>query len=725
MPNSEETGQIHVNELDCPTEQSRIARQLEASSGISSIAYDLKNRQISIAFDPLLISLENIRDSIENGCGYTCRIIESGGHESHVNSLTKRNTIVNEILLSRQGLVIYATFSLLLGMLLGVTGEKSAEVILYAISIIFSFVWIGPRVVLSVFNLRMDIFSLVSIAILGAMVLGLWDEAATVGVLFGVSELLETFAAQRARVSIDMLMKLQPDKAERIEADNSISVVDPSELNIGDMVRIRPGQKVPIDGVVHDGVTHIDQKVITGESLMVEAGTGSEVFAGTVNGDGLIQIEVIRQLKDSIVSQIARKVSQAQTKRAPIERIVDQFARFYTPAIVLIASLIVILPPLYFQFLNQPTNWQDWLFRGLVLLVIACPCALVISTPVAVVCALANSAKNGILVREGFVIEQFSQLQLIAFDKTGTLTQGRPQVQEIMKLSDKLTESDIIGMAAALGQAGSHVVSRSLVDYAEDNVINIPEANEVKEIPGLGTTGYINQQLVYLGSHRFIDKESLCSPAVHQIVVAAEKSSGTGVMIASKENAIAWIRLVDQPRKESAKMISDLKKMKIATMMLTGDNFNTAGEIAAMIGIEDYRAGLLPHEKSDLIEKLVQKEFKRVGMVGDGVNDAPSLVAATVGISMGDIASAITSQAADVVLINNNLNSISRLVRISKATNFIIHTNIILAIFSKFLVLILAVSGYANFLLAMLSDVGISIIVILNSLRLLKFEMKN
>jgi Cd2+/Zn2+-exporting ATPase len=491
------------------------------------------------------------------------------------------------------------------------------------------------------------------------------------------------------------------------------------------MVRIRPGQKVPIDGVVHDGVTHIDQKVITGESLMVEAGTGSEVFAGTVNGDGLIQIEVIRQLKDSIVSQIARKVSQAQTKRAPIERIVDQFARFYTPAIVLIASLIVILPPLYFQFLNQPTNWQDWLFRGLVLLVIACPCALVISTPVAVVCALANSAKNGILVREGFVIEQFSQLQLIAFDKTGTLTQGRPQVQEIMKLSDKLTESDIIGMAAALGQAGSHVVSRSLVDYAEDNVINIPEANEVKEIPGLGTTGYINQQLVYLGSHRFIDKESLCSPAVHQIVVAAEKSSGTGVMIASKENAIAWIRLVDQPRKESAKMISDLKKMKIATMMLTGDNFNTAGEIAAMIGIEDYRAGLLPHEKSDLIEKLVQKEFKRVGMVGDGVNDAPSLVAATVGISMGDIASAITSQAADVVLINNNLNSISRLVRISKATNFIIHTNIILAIFSKFLVLILAVSGYANFLLAMLSDVGISIIVILNSLRLLKFEMKN
>lgn len=724
MPQSEEKGRIHVRELDCPTEQSRIAQVLDGRPGIHSLDYDLNHREMKIVFDPALVSLDQITESISRDCGYQCRIISAPEQNSDKAADYQKSGLISEILSSRKSLVLIAASALLAGLCFWLAGQNHAEIAFYAISIFFSLAWIGPRLVLSVTNRRMDIFGLVGLAIVGAMILGLLDEAATVGVLFGVSELLESFAAQRARVSIDSLMALQPDQAERLEKDGSWQIVDPSQLQVGETVRVRPGQKIPVDGIVRQGQTHFDQKVITGESVLVEAGPGSEVFAGTLNSDGMIQVEVARRLSESIVSQIAKKVGQAQTRRAPIERVVDQFARLYTPVIVFVASVIITIPPVYHQLLNQPTQWRDWLFRGLVLLVIACPCALVISTPVAVVCALANAARNGILVREGFVVEQFSQLQLIAFDKTGTLTEGQPRVQEILNLTKHLSDLEIMGIAASLGQEGSHVVSRALVRYAQENAIEIPKASEVKEIPGLGTIGNVNGRLIYLGSHRFIDGEGLCHAVDHKKIAEAEKLSGTGVMIASQENAIAFIRLADKPRAESQNMLAELKKMNVSTMMLTGDNFNTASEVSVSIGIEKFRAGMMPQEKSELIENLVQKEGKKVGMVGDGVNDAPSLVAATVGISMGEIASAITSQAADVVLINNNLNSICRLIRLSSATNFIIRTNIILATGAKLFVMLLAIFGLANFLLAMLSDVGVSLIVIMNSLRILKLEMK-
>lgn len=724
MPKSEEKGRIYVRELDCPTEQGRIAQVLDGRPGIHLLDYDLNHREVEIVFDPALVSLEDVSESIRRDCGYQCKIISADEQINGRTSETQKTGLIVELLTSRKSLVLIAALALLTGLLFWLVGPKFAEITFYAISICFSLAWIGPRLLLSVSNRRMDIFGLVGLAIVGAIVLGLWDEAATVGVLFGVSELLESFAAQRARVSINSLMALQPDQAERLEKDGSWQIIDPSQLQVGETVRVRPGQKIPIDGIVRQGETHIDQKVITGESVLVEARSGSEVFAGTLNSDGMIQVEATRQLSESIVSQIAKKVGQAQTRRAPIERIVDQFARLYTPIIVFVASLIITIPPIYSLLLNQPTHWRDWLFRGLVLLVIACPCALVISTPVAVVCALANAARHGILVREGFVIEQFSQLQFIAFDKTGTLTEGQPRVQEILNLTKHLSDQEIMGIAASLGQEGSHVVSRALVRFAEENAIEIPRASDVKEIPGLGTIGNVNGELIYLGSHRFIEGEGLCRATDHQKITEAEKLAGTGVMIASRENAIAFVRLADRPREESQNTLAELKKMNVSTMMLTGDNFNTASEVASIIGIEEFHAEMMPQEKSELIEKLVQKESKKVGMVGDGVNDAPSLVAATVGISMGKIASAITSQAADVVLMNNNLNSICRLIRLSRATTFIIRTNIILATGAKLLVMILAILGMANFLMAMLSDVGVSLIVIMNSLRILKYELK-
>lgn len=720
------SGKMKIKELDCPTEQSRIASVLETIPGIDTTKYDLKLGEIEITFEPNLTTIDFIKEQIVQGCGYSCRVILPLGDVKQDQETDQKST--NKLigfLNNRQLLVVMAGIALLSGLFFWLIGVQSAERVCYASSIVFSLGWIAPRVYLSVKSRRMDIFGLVGLAIMGAILLGLWDEAATVGVLFGISELLEAFAARRAKVSIDSLMELQPDQAELLQKDGSVIAVDPSQLQLSDLVRVRPGQKIPIDGVIRTGETHIDQKVITGESMPVEAQIGSNVFAGTLNGEGMIQVEVTRVLGDSIVSQIARKVSQAQVRRAPIERVVDQFARLYTPMIVLIAGIIITFPPIYHLLMNQPTAWPDWLFRGLVLLVIACPCPLVISTPVAVVCALANAAKHGILVREGFVIEQFSQLQTIAFDKTGTLTKGQPQVQQILNFNQKLNDQEIIGLAAALGQEGSHVVSRALVRHATENGIAIPKANDVQEIPGQGTTGEVNGQLLYLGSHRFIDGQQTCSQEAHEQIAKAEQEPGTGVMLASGGNVIAWIRLMDEPREEAANLINELARMHIGTIMLTGDNQNTARMVAAELGIENYRATMLPQEKLEFIENLVKNEKKMIGMVGDGVNDAPSLVAATVGISMGEIASAITSQAADVVLINNHLSSISRLVYLSRATNFIIRSNIVLAIVSKIVVMLLAIMGEANFLLAMLSDVGVSLVVIANSLRILKFEIKS
>jgi Cd2+/Zn2+-exporting ATPase len=720
------SGKMKIKELDCPTEQSRIASVLETIPGIDTTKYDLKLGEIEITFEPNLTTIDFIKEQIVQGCGYSCRVILPLGDVKQDQETDQKST--NKLigfLNNRQLLVVMAGIALLSGLFFWLIGVQSAERVCYASSIVFSLGWIAPRVFLSVKSRRMDIFGLVGLAIMGAILLGLWDEAATVGVLFGISELLEAFAARRAKVSIDSLMELQPDQAELLQKDGSVIAVDPSQLQLSDLVRVRPGQKIPIDGVIRTGETHIDQKVITGESMPVEAQIGSNVFAGTLNSEGMIQVEVTRVLGDSIVSQIARKVSQAQVRRAPIERVVDQFARLYTPMIVLIAGIIITFPPIYNLLMNQPTAWPDWLFRGLVLLVIACPCALVISTPVAVVCALANAAKHGILVREGFVIEQFSQLQTIAFDKTGTLTKGQPQVQQILNFNQKLNDQEIIGLAAALGQEGSHVVSRALVRHATENGIAIPKANDVQEIPGQGTTGEVNGQLLYLGSHRFIDGQQTCSREAHEQIAKAEQEPGTGVMLASGGNVIAWIRLMDEPREEAANLVSELDRMHIATIMLTGDNQNTARMVAAELGIENYHAAMLPQEKLEFIENLVKNEKKMIGMVGDGVNDAPSLVAATVGISMGEIASAITSQAADVVLINNHLSSISRLVYLSRATNFIIRSNIVLAIVSKIVVMLLAIMGEANFLLAMLSDVGVSLVVIANSLRILKFEIKS
>jgi len=713
-----QAGWLKVQGLDCPTEEAKIRGRLENWPGLNSLEFDLSGGRVRVTFDPGQTSLEQVRAAIETQCGYGCRLEET---------LTAPNPASQppawQWLGQRGLLVVLAGAAELAGLLAWALAVNTPAYAAFALSMLFSALWIGPRAWDGLRRGRMDIFLLVFLALIGAALLGQWDEAATVGVLFGVSELLESFAARRARVSIQALIDLQPDQAERLDAQGQIQVVDPAVLKPGDRVRVRPGQKVPIDGKISEGRTFLDQQVITGESVPVSAGPGSDAFAGTINGDGVIIMTATQPLENTVVRRIAKRVDEARTRRAPIERMVDLFARRYTPLVVLVAGLMIVLPPAWHLLNHQPAQWHEWLYRGLVLLVIACPCALVISTPVAIVSALANAARHGMMIRDARVIEQFGQISLMAFDKTGTLTLGKPDVTEVSTVSNDIDGNTMLARAAAIGSSGSHVVSRAIVRHAHELNLQIPTAEEVREVPGLGTTGMVAQERIHMGSHRYLDQEGLCRPDFHQELETLETAEGTAVAVAGGRGPLGWIRLADQPRAEAREVLKDLTSLNIRTMMLTGDNPVTAEAIARTLGIDDVRARLMPEEKSQILTQLVEK-YGLVGMVGDGVNDAPALAAASVGVSMGSIASAVTSQSADVVLINDRLDSLPRLVRLSRKTLRTIRLNVGFALGSKAIVMILAALGLAHFWLAMMADVGVSLVVVAHSLRLLRFESR-
>lgn len=712
------SGSLKVQGLDCPTEEARIRTALESWPGLHGIDFDLEAGVVNLRFDAARTDLDALSSAIESRCGYGCSIA-SEPLVAVASEVSKADSW--RWLWSRGRWAMLAALAGIAGFVAWSLGSESAARIAYATSIGFSAVWILPKAIDAVRRGRLDIFTLVALAIAGAASLGQWDEAATVGILFGVSEILEAYSARRARISIQALIDLTPEQAEMIESSGTVRTVDPSVLKPGDRVRVRPGQKVPLDGQILEGVSHVDQAIVTGESMPVLVGVGTEIFAGTVNGEGVLTVEVTKRWGENVVQRIAQRVQEARATRAPIERLVDRFARFYTPAVVVLACLVAVGVPAISSAAGQAAAWREWFERGLVLLVIACPCALVIATPVAIVSALANAAKHGMLVRDGGVIERFGRLKLMAFDKTGTLTMGRPDVIAAEHLHDASGIDALLTKAAAIGRDGSHVVSKAIVRHAHERDLQVPQATQVSELPGLGTSGTVRDERIHMGSHRYLDQAGLCDSRYHDRLAALEKEIGTSVAIANEDGPLGWIRLEDRPRKEAALTIARLKRLGLRTIMVTGDNHATATAIGSALGIDEVAAGLMPEEKARIIETAARTKGL-VGMVGDGVNDAPALAAASVGVCMGTVAGAVTSQAADVVLVNDDLMSLTRLVALSRRTVSVIRTNVAFALVTKVLVLILAVFGFAGFWLAMAADVGVSLIVVAHAMTLLKFD---
>jgi len=563
----------------------------------------------------------------------------------------------------------------------------------------------------------LGINALMVIAVAGAALIGDWAEAAIVVVLFSLGEALEGYATERARRALSGLLDLAPAKALRILPTGETQEVSVEQLQVGERVRVRPGDRVGVDGVVRAGLSAVDQSAITGESVPVEKEPGDDVFAGTVNTSGALEVEITHLAGDSTLSRMVRLVEQAQSQQAPVQRFIDRFARVYTPAVAAVALLVAVLPPLLF---GQPFWGQGgWLVRALQMLVIACPCALVISTPVSLVSAMTGAASRGVLVKGGQFLEALSRVRVFAFDKTGTLTEGRPTVTDVVSLCDcgECEESCGLRYASALEAQSAHPMARALLAEAQARQLVIPPAEAVAELRGRGIEGQVNGVQVTVASHAHFDEHVPHTAAVCRKADELSAQGKTVVLVRHDDEVCSLFGVADVPRAESQQVLAALRGRGMHTVMLTGDHPAVAAEIGRQVGVDEVRAELLPEDKMSAIAALAGM-YGPVAMVGDGVNDAPALAQADVGIAMGGAGSAQAMETADVVLMGDDLRQLPYVVDLGRRTRGVILANIVFALGIKAAVFGLAAAGLATLWMAIAADVGASLVVILNGMRL-------
>jgi Cd2+/Zn2+-exporting ATPase len=586
--------------------------------------------------------------------------------------------------------------------------------ILYALGILSGAWRVLPKASLAARRLRPDMNLLMMIAVLGAVAIGEWFEAATVSFLFAVSLALESWSVGRARRAVAALMTLAPPTARRRRTDGGEQEIPPSEVSVGDVFVVKPGERIPLDGRVVAGSSGVNQAPITGESLPVAKTTGDAVFAGSINGDGALDIECTRPAGDTTLAHIVRMVGEAQSRRAPSEQWVERFARVYTPAVMALALLTLLAPPLLLG-----GAWSDWLYRALVLLVIGCPCALVISTPVSVVAALAAAAHQGVLVKGGLYVEIAGRLKAIALDKTGTLTEGQPRVVDVIPMGGH-DEVGLLGIVAALESRSEHPLAKAILAYAGERGIAPEPAEEFRTLQGKGASARIGGHAYWLGSHRYLEERGEETPDVHVRLAAMAGAGRTVVVVGDESHVCGLIAVADRVRPAAAAAVQAMRRQGIEHIaMLTGDNRDTAKAIARETGVDEIHAELLPAEKVRVVEDLVSR-YATVAMIGDGVNDAPAMAQATLGIAMGAAGSDAAIETADVALMSDDLSKVSWLIGHSRRALSVIRQNIALSLSVKALFVVLTFAGHASLWAAIAADMGASLLVIANGLRLLR-----
>ncbi|HVZ40431.1 MAG TPA: heavy metal translocating P-type ATPase [Candidatus Kapabacteria bacterium] len=567
----------------------------------------------------------------------------------------------------------------------------------------------------SVRTLSLNIHFLMVLAVLGAVALGQWTEAGMVIALFAVAELVEWQSLNRARRALRSLMEVAPGIATVLRGGRPV-VVNVETIRCGELVRIKPGERLPVDGIVRSGTSEVNQAAITGESMPSAKGPGDEVFAGSINGSGTLDFEVTHTAADSTINRIAELMERATVNRGRTERFVDRFARYYTPAVFVMALLVALLPPLFFG-----GGWEAWAYRGLVLLVIGCPCALVISTPVTVVSGLANAARRGILVKGGEFLERGHALRAIAFDKTGTLTEARPRVTDL-HVFDGLEEGALLHLAAAVEARSEHPIAGAIVAEHERRHADEGEilVESFEALVGRGARGDVNGQPIYVGNHRLAHDLGVCSDRVEQHLFSLERDGKTTVVVMNERTVLGVIGVADTIRASSAAAVAQLRELGVHTAILTGDNHVTARTIARELAIEDIYADLLPQGKIEALAELEARHGAPVGMVGEGVNDVPALAHASVGFVMGAAGVDVALETADVALMDDDLRKIPEFIRLSHHTLRVLKQNIAIALALKLIFFVLAVAGVATLWMAVFADMGASLIVVANGLRLLR-----
>ena len=553
---------------------------------------------------------------------------------------------------------------------------------------------------------RIDMNLLMTISVIGAAAIGEWSEGGLVVVLFSIGTALQALAFDRTRNSIRALFELAPEEATLLR-DGIESRIRASNLQIDDVVRVRPGERVAIDGEIISGYSAFNESAITGESMPIEKGIGAHVFAGALNDSGVVDVRVTTLAQDSTISTIIRLVEEASASRAPSQQMVDRFAAIYTPAVVILAALIAIIGGLF-------GNGDEWFYRALVLLVIACPCALVISTPVSIVSAIGNATRLGVLVKGGAALEEAGRITAIAFDKTGTLTMGRPVVTGVT-LATNIKESELIALAAAVETGSEHPLARAILARATQMNVTLPSATEQESVTSAGALATIDGRRIGVGNHRLLSQLGISSADIAQ-------TDGTAIYVAEQDRLLGAIHIADTARPGADAVLDRLRSMGMRKLiMLTGDQVAVAERVAAEVGIDEVRAGLLPQEKSETVVAY-QQSGERMMVIGDGINDAPALALANVGVAMGMGGTDIALESADMALMRDDLAVLPQVIGLSRRTVQVIRQNITLSLITKVAALLLGVFGFVSLWIAVIVDVGTSVMVTMNGMRLARMD---
>lgn len=689
--------EIRIMQMDCPVEENLIKKKLGAMTSVKELDFNLMQRVLTVTHTP--DSLEPILVAIRS-LGFVPEVSDNNGEKKNIQEKKKpwwQLALAGVAALAAEVMHwadmpdwLEAGLALIAVLLSGLTTYKKG--------------WISIR------NGNLNINALMSIAVTGALVLGQWPEAAMVMVLFTIAELIEAKSLDRARNAIGSLMSLTPETAMVQQTDGSWQEVDASSVQPGSIVRVKPGERIGLDGEIVKGQTTINQAPITGESLPVDKMAGDSVFAGTINQSGSFEYKVTAAANNTTLARIIHAVEQAQGAKAATQRFVDRFSQIYTPVVMGISVAVAVLPPLF-----GAGTWQEWIYKALVMLVIACPCALVISTPVTIVSGLTAAARKGILIKGGVYLEQGRKLKALALDKTGTITHGKPVQTDVMVFNGE-SELEVRTVAASLASYSDHPVSQAVVNASVD--LKKQSVENFEAIVGRGVHGVIAGKDFYLGNLRLAEDLLSCPLEVKATVQSLESLGKTVILLNDGKQVLGLFAVADTVKNTSREAIQQLHHLGVKTVMLTGDNPHTAKAIASQVGIDEARGSQLPEDKHQVVQ-----EYSRIGvtgMVGDGINDAPALAAADIGFAMGAMGTDTAIETADVALMDDDLRKIPAFVKLSRQTYSLLVQNISLALGIKAIFLVLTLMGMGTMWMAVFADVGASLLVVANGLRLLR-----
>ncbi|MEZ5398714.1 MAG: heavy metal translocating P-type ATPase [Bryobacteraceae bacterium] len=715
---------IRIHGMDCAEEVGVLKREIgPLVGGEENLTFDILNGRMTATAGGGDLRVEEILVRI-NSAGMRGEVWQAGTRPRQERGWWDVHGRLTLTISS--GLLALAAFLSHLyqaGSLSGILGSEGMGVhhaipftvrFVYALSILCGGWYILPKAWFAVRRLRPDMNLLMTVAVIGAAIIGEWFEASSVAFLFALSLTLESWSVGRARRAVEGLLSLTPATVRLAGASGETHEAAPESVPVGALFLVKPGERIALDGEVVSGNSHVNQAPITGESVPVEKAAGAAVYAGTVNGQGALEVRSTRPAGETALAHIIRMVGAAQHRRAPSERWVDGFARIYTPSVMALAICVFLGPPLLW---DQPFN--DWIYRSLVLLVIACPCALVISTPVSIVAALAAAAREGVLIKGGQFVEAPAHLKALALDKTGTLTEGSLIVTEILPLND-FSENDVLEVAAALESHSDHPLAQAIVEYARQRNVKPLDLRGLENLTGQGVTARIDGVAYWVGSHRYLEERAQETKELHERLTLTAEQGKTVVLVGNDHQVMGLLALADQVRSQAPKAVLELRACGVEhIVMLTGDNRPTAEAIAREAGISEVRAELLPADKVSAVEELVER-YKTVGMVGDGINDAPAMGRASIGIAMGAIGSDTAIEAADIALMSDDLLKLPWLIRHSRRTLTIIRQNIVASLAVKAVFVALTFLGHASLWTAIAADMGVSLLVIFNALRLLR-----